>query len=68
MTGETTADPNGIRSLLAIWRALIEMGCSPAEIRHGLSYPDGDFERWVAAGRSGVIDEKPLDGTSRLGI
>ena len=61
MIGETTADPQGLRSLLAIWRALIELGCSPAEIRHGLSYPDGDFERCVADGISVGIDKKTLD-------
>lgn len=45
--------PADFRRLLAIWRGLIELGCSPAEIRHGLSYPGGDFERWIAASRSG---------------
>lgn len=54
MIGEAQADPaQGIRSLLVIWRGLIELGCSPAEIRHGLSYPGGDFERCVAASRAG---------------
>ena len=56
------------RRLLTVWRTLREMGCSPDEIRHGLSYPGGAFERCVADGRSVGIDKKTLDGTSRLGI
>lgn len=35
------------RRLLTVWRTLREMGCSADEIRHGLSYPGGAFERWV---------------------
>ena len=45
--------PADFRRLLVIWRGLIELGCSPAEIRRGLSCPDSDFERWVAASRAG---------------
>lgn len=45
--------PADFRRLLTVWRTLREMGCSADEIRHGLSYPGGAFERWVAEGRSG---------------
>ncbi len=41
------------RNLLANWRALRELQCSGDEIRHGLSYPEGGFERWVLRERAG---------------
>jgi len=40
------------RNLLANWRALREMECSGDEIRHGLSYPEGGFERWLLRERA----------------
>ena len=45
--------PDDFRRLLTVWRTLRETGCSADEIRHGLSYPVGAFERWVAASRAG---------------
>ena len=44
--------------LLATWRALRELECSGDEIRHGLSYPEGDFERGVLRQRAGP--QKPV--------
>lgn len=41
------------RNLLANWRALRELQCSGDEIRHGLSYPEGGFERWLLRQRAG---------------
>lgn len=49
--------PPDFRRLLTAWRALREVGCSGDEIRHGLSYPEGGFERWVLRQRAGAAME-----------
>ena len=47
------------RNLLANWRALRELQCSGDEIRHGLSYPEGGFERWLLRERADQQNATP---------